>query len=311
VLASRAAEHMFWAARYLERAEDTARIVAQHTDLLVDLPTSTPLRWDPLLAINSLPTHDVSIAEHEIVTQLVSARDNPSSIACCVASARENLRTTREIIPRDAWQAVNDLFLFVNSRHDEGVRRATRSRFMRHVIAEEQRIVGILSGTMSRDSAYAVMRLGRNLERADMTTRVLDVRAGSLLAEESTFESIQWASVLKSLSAFQMYRRSSRQEMSGDDVVRFCLTDPDFPRSVTHCLAEVAASLVTLPRSDPPYRAYRQAIQALASLPLEHLDGAALHQLCDDVQAAIAAISEACTTTYFRPQPAEQWQSSR
>jgi uncharacterized alpha-E superfamily protein len=312
MLASRAAENVFWAARYIERAEDTARIVAQHTDLLVDLPTSTALRWEPLLAItgseDSLPA---SPGNHElaIVSHLVSDRSNPSSIVGCVSAARENLRTTRELIPRDMWQTVNDLYHYVSTRPDEGVRRASRSRFLRHVIGECQRSVGILSGTMSRDVAYAVMRLGRNLERADMTTRVLDVRAVSLLAETHTYDSIQWAGVLKSLSAFQMYRRAARQPISADGVVRFCLTDDAFPRSVSHCLIEAGKSLASLPRSDAPRALCTDSVTALASLDLHGLDGPSLHRVCDQAQSTIADVTEACTHTYFRPQPVQPRQA--
>jgi uncharacterized alpha-E superfamily protein len=314
MLASRAAENVFWAARYIERAEDTARIVAQHTDVLVDLPTSTALRWEPLLAITgteaSLPASDGN-QELAIVSHLVSDSTNPSSIVGCVSAARENLRTTRELIPRDMWQTINDLYHYVSSRHDEGVRRASRSRFLRHVIGECQRSVGILSGTMSRDVAYAVMRLGRNLERADMTTRVLDVRAVSLLAETHTYDSIQWAGVLKSLSAFQMYRRSASEPISADGVVRFCLTDEAFPRSVSHCLIEAGRSLVSLPRSDAPTGLCTDSVKALAALDLHGLDGPSLHGLCDRLQSTIAEVTEACTAAYFRPQPVQQWQATQ
>jgi uncharacterized alpha-E superfamily protein len=314
MLASRAAENVFWAARYIERAEDTARIVAQHTDVLVDLPTSTSLRWEPLLAItgteDSLPAADGN-QELVIVSHLVSDSSNPSSIVECVSAARENLRTTRELIPRDVWQTVNDLYHYVSTRHDEGVRRASRSRFLRHVIGECQRSVGILSGTMSRDVAYAVMRLGRNLERADMTTRVLDVRAVSLLEETPTYDSIQWAGVLKSLSAFQMYRRSASEPISADGVVRFCLTDEAFPRSVRHCLTEAGKSLASLPRSDEPRRLCTDSSMALTALDLHGLDGPSLHRVCDQLQSTIADVTEACTATYFRPQPVQQWQAMR
>lgn len=312
MLASRAAESVFWAARYIERAEDTARVVAQHTDVLVDLPISTALRWEPLLAItgteDSLPASDGN-QESAIVSHLVSDRSNASSIVECVAAARENLRTTRELIPRDMWQTINDLYHYVSSRHEEGVRRASRSRFLRHVIGECQRSVGILSGTMSRDAAYAMMRLGRNLERADMTTRVLDVRAVSLLGETNAYDSIQWAGVLKSLSAFQMYRRSASEPISADDVVHFCLTEETFPRSVSHCLTEAGKSLASLPRSSEPRRMCTDSVMALSAMDLHGVDGPSLHGLCDRLQSTIAEVTEACTAAYFRPQPMQQWQA--
>lgn len=303
MLLSRVADGLYWGARYLERAEDTARVVRQHTELLVDLPISIPLKWEPLLAImgteEAFRATGMPLGESAIVSYLVSDRSNPGSIVQSVVSARENLRTTREVIPREAWETVNDLFLFVSARDDEGVTRATRSRFLSHLIAECQRMIGGLAGTMSRVPAYDMMRLGRNLERADMTTRVLDVRASGLLREDAAYDNIQWAAVLKSLSAFQMFRRSANTATDGDAVVRFCLTDEAFPRSVAHCLNEIASSLGRLPRADEPLAACDRARARLAAIDLDGLDGDGLHRLADELQVLIGAIHEQVDATYF------------
>jgi uncharacterized alpha-E superfamily protein len=303
VLLSRVAENLYWAARYLERSEDTARVIRQHTELLVDLPISIPLRWEPLLAIMGTEEEFVATGvrhhETEIVSYLASDRTNPGSIVSSVAAARENLRTTREVIPREAWETVNDIFLFVTARSDEGVVRATRSKYLSHLIGECQRMVGMLAGSMSRDSAYEMMRLGRNLERADMTTRVLDVRASSLLREDAAFADLQWAGVLKSLSAFQMFRRTTRNVVDGDPVVRFCLADESFPRSVAHCLDEVASCLGRLPRAGFVGSACDEARQHLASAPLDGLSGDELHRLADELQVRIGAIHEQVASAYF------------
>ena len=152
MLLSRVAENLYWAARYLERAEDTARIVREHTNLIVDLPVTVPVTWQPLLAITgTVEEFDETeriVGETDIIHFLIAERDNTGSVVMCVEQARENLRTTREVIPRDAWQAVNDLYLYVASHRTEGVERRGRNRFLDRVIADAQRMVGILAGTM-------------------------------------------------------------------------------------------------------------------------------------------------------------------
>jgi uncharacterized alpha-E superfamily protein len=312
VLLARVAEQLYWAARYLERAEGTARVVNEHTNLLVDLPTTVPLTWEPLLAIPDMrPQFDERYpgdgrpGEHDIVHFLLVESDNPSSVLATVTAARENLRTAREVIPRGAWHALNDLYLYVTSHRLEGVDRRSRGRFLDRVVAEHQRFVGILVGTMSRDLAFQVLRLGRNLERADMISRVLDVRAVSLLEgaqdEPQLHDEVQWAAVLQSLSGLQPYHRRCRAPVEGRLVVDFLLCDPDFPGSIRHCLDEVTAVVAGLPRGDGPRAAALRAIRTL-----ERVDAAPLielHDGLDAIQVAIAAVHDAVQATYFPPPP--------
>lgn len=306
MLLSRVAESLYWAARYLERAEDTARIVLQHTNLMVDMPGSVPLGWDALLAILGDPDVDDDDVDHGmtdevgIVGYLTCDLRNPSSIVASVAAARENLRTTREVLPRAVWQAVNDLYLFVGSRNNDAVPRFSRTQYLSQVIGEAQRIVGILAGTMSRDAAYSLLRLGRNIERADMTTRVLDVRACSLIGSEGAFDDIQWVAVLQSLSALQMYRRATRAPLDSHSVVRFCLQAREFPRSVAHCLGEVEQSLVVLPERAAVRSVCEMAAAEVATLALDDVSGAHLHTLIDGLQRAIGDIHVQVANGYFR-----------
>ena len=306
MLLSRVAESLYWAARYLERAEDTARIVLQHTNLMVDIPGSVPVGWDALLAILGDPDVDHGDVDHGmtdevgIVGYLTCDSRNPSSIVASVAAARENLRTTREVIPRAAWQAVNDLYLYVGGRNSDAVPRFSRTQYLSHVVGEAQRIVGILAGTMSRDAAYSLLRLGRNIERADMTTRVLDVRACSLIGGEGAFDDIQWVAVLQSLSALQMYRRATRAPLDSHSVVRFCLQAREFPRSVAHCLGEVEQCLVVLPERAAVRSVCEMAAAEVATLAIDDVSGAHLHTLIDGLQRAIGDIHLQVANGYFR-----------
>lgn len=317
MLLSRVAENLYWSARYLERAEDTARVILQHTNLIVDLPPSAGVKWESLLAVTgheeAFEQAGHALDEHSIVTYLVDDRENPSCLLLAVTAARDNLRGTREVIPRAAWQAVNDLYHFVANRHEEGVNRAGRARFCDQLISDAQRVVGVLSGTMSRDAAYDMLRLGRHIERADMTTRVLDVSAGGLMRrvgagngarpdpnqDEGGFDDLRWANVLRSLSALQMFRRSTRGPVEGPAVVRFCLTDEHFPRSVAFCLAEVEHCLGWIEGAIPLKGATDDARAELAGAYDQALDGDALHQLADALQVHIARLHDEISAGYF------------
>jgi uncharacterized alpha-E superfamily protein len=320
MLLSRVAENLFWAARYLERTEDTARVVREHTNLIIDVPISLMSSWEPLLAIagerDDFDSRYERADEAAIIDYLISDRDNPSSIVSCVIQARENLRTCREVVPKELWGVVNDLRLFVDAHHREGVDRRSRPRFLDHVIAENQRAIGILAGSMSHDSAFVMLRLGRHIERADMTTRVLDVRVGALMAAHTDraaqpspasaavggrYDDLQWTSLLRSLAALQMFHRARPEPVNGPATVQFILHEPTFPRSLNYCLAAAAHSIATLPAAALILPAVTAANDRLEGVRDATLDAESLHQLADDLQADIARIDERLTVTTFRP----------
>jgi uncharacterized alpha-E superfamily protein len=325
MLLSRVADQLYWGARYLERAECTARVVRSYTELVIDLPTSALGSWQPLLAVSgsdesALGQHRAGASgEMPIVGFLVADRHNPGSIASSIDRARENLRTTREIIPREAWQTVNDLYLYSGANAATGVERRGRARFLGHVIGECQQLDGVLTTVMNRDEAYELWRLGQSIERADMTTRVVGVRAAALLAAErlrdaerdadeplaDLHDDVQWMGLLRSVSALQMYQRATRGPIEGTSAVRFLLLDPAFPRSVASCAVRIRDALTRLPRS----RRTLPAVDALDALVASaaarvsdgaaaSLDGAGLDAAMDDVQSALAALDDVVHQTF-------------
>ena len=308
MLLSRVAERLYWAARHLERAEGTARIVREHSNVIVDLPLTVTPAWDHLLGITGgREGFDERYGvgdEISIVSFLIADSMNPDSVQSSIAQARENLRTCRDIFPTQAWNAVNDLYHTAGGGAMEGVQRRYRSRFLEKVIAEHQRLLGILTTTMSRDEAYTMLRLGRHIERADMVTRVLDVRAGLLLGARperaELYDDLQWSSVLRSLSALQMYNRRSAMGDGATEVIRFILGELSFPRSVAYCLAGVQSSARVLPLSESVLGACRAAqVELSSSDPTVLLDAAELHGKADRLQVAISAISDRITGAYF------------
>ena len=308
-LLARTADRLYWGARYVERAEDTARVVRAYNDLVVDYPSEELLRWEPLTALTGsddtieIPAGDPS-GELTILRWLVADRSNPSSIVSTVAAARANLRTTREVMPREAWQAINQLSQYVDATASGAVERQLRDRFLVRVIEISRRLDGILESTMSRGEAYRVIRLGRLIERADMTTRVLGIAAAGLLQIEETnreeliHDEVRWMNVLRSVSALQMYQRAVRGPIDGMDVVKFLMYHSAFPRSVQGCFDEIREVLSFLPNSGDGLAALRSAENVLHALTPDASEGHRLDQSMERVQLAIAEIAGVLHDTY-------------
>jgi uncharacterized alpha-E superfamily protein len=290
-LLSRVADRLYWGARYIERAEDAARVVRSFGDVLADYPGSG-IRWHSLIAIAGEPADDRALTEEAAVVQyLVADRAHSSSIAVSVERSRENLRTCREVMPREAWTAINDLSIFVRGAAPTAIDRRRRGLLLSRVIDDSRRLDGVLQVTMTRDEAYEMWRLGRYIERADMTTRVIGVRAASLMAlpagATEEFAEVQWMGVLRSLSALQMYQRATRGPIDGRSVVRFLLFDHQFPRSVAGCLTEIRSSILRLPAHATVLGQVEAADRALRRSRPAADDGVALDAAMDSVQVAL------------------------
>ncbi|MCU0269433.1 MAG: alpha-E domain-containing protein [Acidimicrobiales bacterium] len=307
MLLSRTAEAVYWVGRYLERAEATARVLSFHTELFLDLPRAAGLRWEPLLAVTgSSDTFEEAYGEADeasVVTFLAVDMHNQGSVLASLAQARENMRTTRPVFPRSAWEAVNSLYLRSGDGAAGVCHRGHRHEWLQGIIADLQRLTGLLEGHMCHDEAYAFLRVGRHLERADMTTRVLDVRAASLVSSPSDmrpYAEAQWSNLLRTLTGYQIYRRNVSSRVRGREVLRFALQDPRFPRSVEYCLTQMAHGLLELPNHD---RAMADCAAAqrliedakVADLPWEHL-----HDYVDELQLQLGRIDERMAGTYFR-----------
>ncbi|MES2364677.1 MAG: alpha-E domain-containing protein [Pseudomonadota bacterium] len=302
---ARVGESLYWMSRYLERAEDTARLINASTMLLMDMPRGASFGWEGLLNVVGLDKafHELydQASETAVMSFLIQDERNPSSIFACVRHARENTRTFREVLPRESWEWVNELYLYTSTHLASALDRRKRFEVLSEVIRRRQTLVGLLVGTMSRDEAFQLMRLGRNVERADMTSRVLDVSyAINLPYENSQYYDLIWMSVLHSLSAHQMYRRHVGVHARGHKVLAFLLDDLKFPRSVRHCLHEIESALGGLPPGDEP----RQRVQAMLNqadqADFRKLAKNGLHDFCDNIQTSLAELNVIINRTYFR-----------
>ncbi|MDD2723631.1 MAG: alpha-E domain-containing protein [Methylovulum sp.] len=255
---SRSAERLYWLARYMERTENMAKLVSVYMNLLMDLPRGVEMGWQQLLRINGSEAEfyeKYKVANERNVTRfMLTDASYSSSLFSSLTSARENIRTTRELLPDEAWEQVNEMYLFTKNDPEAVSNRRSRVLFLKKIIEGCQRFSGLLSGYMSHNHPYRFIRLGRNLERADMTSRILDL-ASLLLAESRSdelrqYETILWINILTALNALLMYRQHMRSRVKGDDVLSYLLLDKNLPRSVARCLLEVSDCINELPNND-------------------------------------------------------------
>ena len=304
---SRVAENIYWMARYIERAENIARVINVNANLLLDLPTRYTVGWKPLIEITGSDAlfEDMygSYSEKNVVTFLMADELNPGSILRCISDARENARTMRDILPRETWEQINDLYLYCKKQLAKAVPQNRRYDFLKFIIQNAQQITGQMMGTMTHNNAYDFLRMGRNLERADMTTRIIDVRSESLLpaAKEDLqpFENLQWMSVLKSMSAYQMYRQQMKASVRRELVLEFLIKDRQFPRAYSHCLAEVQECLSYLPNNEAPLRLVMHTRRMISNFDPEKLFQEDLRSFLDELQLHLAGIHDAVGQTYF------------
>ncbi|HVT36652.1 MAG TPA: alpha-E domain-containing protein, partial [Nevskiaceae bacterium] len=213
---SRTADNLYWLGRYLQRAENTARILNVQALLLLDMPRNTEFGWGVLVDILSAHKlyreHYQDFSEENVVRFLLLDPRNPGSIASSLAAARNILRITRDRLPRELWERVNDLYLRLGESGERALGRARRQEFLTRVTDGALLVYGMLVSNMSHDIGFSFLRLGTNIEQADMTTRIIDVRSADLIRPKTgedllPFQNIQWMGVLRSLSAQQMYQR--------------------------------------------------------------------------------------------------------
>lgn len=256
---SRVAERVYWVARYIERVENSARMILVHSNLMYDLPKKIDISWYRLIELVSAEAlfdelYDAK-TEKNVMAMLISDPRNHASLLSSLRHARENIRTTRDILPKETWNMINQLHLMLASRESDLSSRAKRNDLMEEVIRACQAMTGMFSGTLSQNETFSFLMLGRNLERADMTSRLLD-EGGFFLGQQKHLEQVQayenvlWANVLRSVSGYLMYRQHVQTQINGEDVVRFLLNDRKFPRSVTQCLQTIEQVIQQLPEGE-------------------------------------------------------------
>jgi uncharacterized alpha-E superfamily protein len=249
---SRTADHLFWMARYTERAENTARMldVNLQTQLLPQSAEAAEQGWRALLGISELqPAFDdryPAITHKDVIDFMVKDPENPSSIASCLTHARENARAVRGALTTEVWETQNTTWLDMQSVLNNHTLERDPGEFFEWVKHRSHLSRGVTIGTMLKDEAFYFIRLGTFLERADNTARILDVKFhsadGNLLASHDA-DFYHWASVLRSVSAFETYRKAYRDVITPARVAELLILRADMPRSLMACVTEVVTNL--------------------------------------------------------------------
>lgn len=311
---SRVAERIYWQARYLERAENTARLLNVFSTLLLDLPSGTKLSWRSLVEITGT---DVAFdarykqANERNVMRFLILDGDVSSLLNTLANTRENARTTREIMPLEAFEQINDLYHYARDNAAANISGGSRHKFLEEIISSCHEISGLMAGTMSRGAAYSFVRLGRSLERADMATRIVDVGSGNLLPDIGTgrkrteanepYENTLWMNILRSLTAYQMYRQHVKHRVNGEDVIGFLLKDDDFPRAAAHVLTTITKVLKHLPNNTKAAKQVEKTLRKVRRGNINRLLDSGLFEYIDELQVEIATIHDAIADTWFLP----------
>lgn len=310
---SRVAESIYWISRYVERAENIARCVSVNLNLSLDLPGVAGDQWMPLVVTmgdsDTFNEHYSTPSRVNVIDFLTFDRSNPNSILSCLIAARENARSVRESISSEMWQHLNSFYLRVRDARREDAFRDPHSYFD-SITAAGQQFVGVTDVTMTHGEGWHFGQLGRMIERADKTSRILDVKYFILLPHISdvgtTYDIVQWLALLRSASGLEMYRQAvGKIEPSG--VVEFLILDKHFPRAVLHCLTRADKSLHEITGTSvggfccEPEQLLGLLRSKLAFSTSEKIIEGGLHEFVDDLQKRLNEIGIAISEKFFLP----------
>lgn len=313
---SRVAEAIYWAARYVERAENVARFVEVTLNLMLETPVQRRPSWRPLVMTTGdqerFEQRCADATPEAVAWFLTFDTDYPNSILSSLALARDNARTVREIISREMWQELNEFYLMVKRQSREPFRLGEMGEFYRRVKLSGIHHEGVTNATSSRGEAWSFARLGRLLERADKTSRILDVQYYLLSSEPhglgGAVDPVGWGALLNSASALQMYRQHYH-ETTPANVARFLLLNRQFPRAIAYCVSEAQLSLHAI--TGTPLRTCTNASERLlgrlqATLcysSIEDVMAQGLHECIDQLQVALNEIGDAIQLGFFSHAP--------
>ena len=300
---ARVAEHLYWLSRYVERAEATARLAIAASDTILDLPDGVPYDWESLMQVFGSGDSNPGISEAEVMEQLVLGLEHSGSIRASIAAARENARVTRDLIPKDAWVALNELHGLIERQSFASFDRSSRIRLLKQVISSCRLWHGCLMASQARDLGWLFLRLGDRLEHADMVSRLVDPRVTQMVPGASTrwtsYEAIGWQNLLSALGGVELYRHSARNRIRGSDVLDFVLRDTKFPQSMASALDRVGQLLGDLPHQRVSPDLIKGIVGGLEALDLGRLTPDLLTQNMDWIQQGLVSLHEHISSEYF------------
>jgi uncharacterized alpha-E superfamily protein len=313
---SRVADSLYWLSRYIERAENNARILDVNLQVTLDEdhegPVSEQRSWEPILATLEDITLFKSIypaTSAETVCEFVTfSAENPNSILCCISRARENARTVREYISSEMWERINGLYLWLNSGAARPLYTTGAIDFYRHVVDCAHQFHGTTDATLTRGEGWNFLQIGKYLERADSGSRILDLKYHILLPHGErvggTVDTVQWQAVLKSCSGLEAYRKLHTGQVTPWSVAEFIILHDNFPRSIRFCVDNLDIAVHRLSGVDRAHfsnEAERLSGRLCSSLNYATIGDilkTGLHQYLDAIQLRLVEIGEAVHQEY-------------
>ena len=255
---SRTADHLFWMSRYIERAENLARLldVTYQMSLVPQSLSAINQSWNAIITLNSLDeayqAKYSTVNGENVLKFMVSDPDNPASIFSCLRSARENAHAVRGTLTTDMWETLNSTWLEAREKTFDQLYHAGISEFFEWVKTRSSLSRGTTLGTLLQDEAYHFIRIGTLLERADNTARILDVKYHVLRpqGDEGATDFYEWGALLRSVSAFEVYRKVYRDVITPERVAELLIFNKDMPRSLQFCLNSVVKNLGLISNSN-------------------------------------------------------------
>jgi len=310
---SRLADSMYWMARYLERAGETARLMEINLLYLVEAEEdmSEEDKWRPLLQITSSEESyneqygDGGISTPRVLQFISAGRTNSSSIRTCLRLFRENARVARDRISKEMWEAVNEIWMVFDDRLKGQLTAERACAIFVELRGQVARFNGLTSSTMMRGEAYSFYQLGGSFERADMTARTLDVKYHIILPDlsmvGSALDYYQWAALLKSLSGFEAFRRSYHSGFMPADVAEFVVLNRDFPRSIVFSVRRMGGALQTigLENKDATRTAFK-TIADMVAVPSQQIFDAGLHEYLQSLLERLTLFHGALAEEFFQ-----------
>jgi uncharacterized alpha-E superfamily protein len=313
---SRVANLTYWMARYLERAENASRILDANTQLVLDaqLQASDLSRaWEPIVFVSGddkvFRKLYTAFDEASVVDFTLFNQQNPNSVLACVNAARENARCIRDQISSEVWEQINRLYLDLQGRSVADYHRIGSGQFLSDIRQSILTFYGVSASMLPRNEAWQFYELGRFLERADNTSRLLDVKYFTLLPSVklvgTTLDAIQWSAVLRSCSAFEAFRKNRRGQINAERVIDYLILDEHFPRSIRYAIiqAEEAVRAITRDRdhhfSNPPSRSLGRLRADFDYTVIKDIIDFGLHEWIDKLQSTINSIHGDIEKTFF------------
>ena len=321
---SRVANSIYWMFRYIERAENVARFISVNTNLLLDMPIEGGNQWKPLIFITGdQDEYEKKYDDYKgesVVRFLTFDREYSNSIISCLAEARENGRSIREIISTEMWEHLNNFYLELTEPQSVPFALNEPDRFFKVIKMRSHLFSGLMDSTMSHGEAYNFAKIGSMLERADKTSRILDVKYFMLLPDinmvNSSVDIIQWIALLKSASALEMFRKKHHL-MTPKQVANFLIFDNEFPRSIRHCISDADLCLHRITGTamgsagNTSEKLFGRLKADLEYFDIDEVVAYGMHEYLDELQIKLNKINMTIAEEFFNITPPEQSDSQQ